>query len=120
MAMGAVLPGSALLVGLATAKTKTTDTRRASFIVVHPGWRIVQSIDPNHARELNGLAAQVNVIAESIHRTASASPAAAANDETSSRPSFADEMEKLANLRDRGILTEDEFAAAKTRLLGSF
>jgi phage shock protein C len=31
--------------------------------------------------------------------------------------SFSDEMAKLAELRDRGTLTEEEFAQAKTRLL---
>jgi len=32
--------------------------------------------------------------------------------------SVADELEKLAHLRDRGVLTEEEFAAQKARLLG--
>jgi hypothetical protein len=32
--------------------------------------------------------------------------------------SVADELEELASLRDRGILTDEEFTAAKTRLLG--
>jgi hypothetical protein len=29
-----------------------------------------------------------------------------------------DELERLASLRERGLLTEAEFAAAKARLLG--
>lgn len=32
--------------------------------------------------------------------------------------SLADELKKLAELRDAGVLTEDEFAAQKVRLLG--
>jgi hypothetical protein len=33
--------------------------------------------------------------------------------------SVADELTKLAALRDSGVLTEDEFAVQKARLLGS-
>lgn len=33
-------------------------------------------------------------------------------------PSLADELAKLAALRDQGILTEDEFATQKAKLLG--
>lgn len=36
-----------------------------------------------------------------------------------SRRSLADELRKLAELRDAGVLTEAEFAAQKARLLGS-
>ena len=36
----------------------------------------------------------------------------------SSRVGMADELQKLAQLRDNGVLSEDEFQAAKTRLLG--
>jgi len=49
MAMGSVLPGSALLVGLAVPKTATKDMRTASFILVHPEWRIVEPMDPDGA-----------------------------------------------------------------------
>jgi hypothetical protein len=37
---------------------------------------------------------------------------------TSELPSAADEFEKLASLRERRVLTEEEFQAAKARLLG--
>jgi hypothetical protein len=35
------------------------------------------------------------------------------------RASIADELSKLAALRDQGVLTEEEFAAQKARLLGN-
>jgi len=38
---------------------------------------------------------------------------------TSSGPDVADEITKLAALRDRGVLTEAEFAAAKAKILGA-
>jgi hypothetical protein len=34
------------------------------------------------------------------------------------QPDLADQLRKLADLRDAGVLTEEEFAAQKTRLLG--
>jgi hypothetical protein len=34
-------------------------------------------------------------------------------------PDLADQLRKLADLRDQGILTEDEFSAQKARLLGA-
>lgn len=37
---------------------------------------------------------------------------------TATAPSMMDELEKLAALKERGFLTDDEFAAAKRKLLG--
>lgn len=34
-------------------------------------------------------------------------------------PSYLDELEKLADLRDKGIITDDEFEAKKKELLGT-
>jgi len=33
-------------------------------------------------------------------------------------PSMTEELQRLADLRDRGAITEDEFQAQKARLLG--
>ena len=44
-----------------------------------------------------------------------AAPAPAA---TSSEPGYVGELERLAQLRDQGILTEEEFEAKKKQLLG--
>ena len=38
---------------------------------------------------------------------------------TGSSPSTADELAKLADLRDRGVISSKEFAQAKARLLGT-
>ncbi len=45
----------------------------------------------------------------------SAEPAAAPS---ASEPSYLEELEKLADLRDKGIITEEEFEAKKKELLG--
>jgi hypothetical protein len=36
----------------------------------------------------------------------------------SSEPDYLEELERLAQLKDKGIITEDEFAAKKAQLLG--
>jgi hypothetical protein len=45
--------------------------------------------------------------------TAATAPAA-----TSSEPGYVGELERLAQLRDQGILSEEEFGAKKKQLLG--
>ncbi len=47
-----------------------------------------------------------------------ATPAPAATASTDAEPSYLNELEKLADLRDRGLITEEEFAAKKGQLLG--
>ena len=42
----------------------------------------------------------------------------ATNETTASAPSVADELAKLAELKESGVLTEEEFNTQKTRLLG--
>ncbi len=49
--------------------------------------------------------------ADSAQATAEAAPAEA-------EPSYLDELERLATLRDQGVITEEEFAAKKGQLLG--
>ena len=45
-------------------------------------------------------------------------PAAAAAAPAAEPVDLADQLKKLAELRDQGILTDDEFAAQKAKLLG--
>ena len=47
-----------------------------------------------------------------------ATPAPAAAATVAAEPSYLDELEKLADQRDRGVITEEEFAAKKGQLLG--
>jgi hypothetical protein len=44
-------------------------------------------------------------------------PSASSAGATAAEPDVADELAKLATLRDRGILTDAEFAAQKAKLL---
>ena len=47
-----------------------------------------------------------------------AAPAPTAPATTAAAPSYLDELERLAALRDQGILTEEEFQAQKAKILG--
>lgn len=50
--------------------------------------------------------------------TGTAAPAAAAPAPVEPEPSYLDELERLAALRDQGIISEDDFEAKKRQLLG--
>ena len=52
------------------------------------------------------------------HLEAAPAPPAAAPQPAAASLSVADEIEKLASLKDRGILTQEEFDAKKRQLLG--
>ena len=49
---------------------------------------------------------------------AAAAPAASVAPPATSAPSYLGELEKLADLRDKGIITAEEFEAKKRQLLG--
>ena len=51
---------------------------------------------------------------EESAEAAAAAPAPAANDE----PEYVGELERLAQLRDQGIITNEDFEAKKKQLLG--
>jgi hypothetical protein len=45
--------------------------------------------------------------------------AAAAAPQSAAAPSMADQVSQLADLHNQGVLSDDEFAAAKAKLLGT-
>jgi hypothetical protein len=47
-----------------------------------------------------------------------APPPAPAAPAAGAEPNLADEIQRLSTLKDQGILSEDEFTAAKSKLLG--
>src|SRR4051812_192906 len=68
---------------------------------------------------VDGAGAQVLQAAPTIPPPATAGPYATAASASTDRGSLAEQVAKLAQLRADGVLTEDEFAAAKRRLLES-
>lgn len=122
MGIGSVLPGSALLVGLALPKTKREDTRTARFIIVHPRWRIEERLDPNSAGSTRGVAAQINAAASSQRRSAVQPPSEARS--SSAREFFSpvadelDQLERIAAMEAAGELSPTQAEAMRKRLLG--
>ena len=56
---------------------------------------------------------------DNLEQQAPATPDPAAQEEPATAPSMPDQLNQLAAWHEQGALTDDEFAAAKARLLGS-
>lgn len=72
-------------------------------------------------QDLNQAMQELNIQSQPLteeDQAALGSAAPAADESPANDTSYLDELEKLADLRDKGILTEDEFEAKKKDLLG--
>ena len=105
MAVGSILPGSALIPGMALQKKQSTDTRVARFMVVHPEWTLSVRIPPGNVSAVRPLALQVNRIADEL-RTAvtppSPAPAAPPGDDVISK------LERVGKLLEQGVITTEQ------------
>lgn len=126
---GLLLGGAGAVVGGLSGKTKTAKNVNRVEIRIHvndlnhPTFPILllsdemQRADPRYAEARRKGEQWAALLGAVIHRgevaTAHAAP-------TSSVPkgSVADELQKLAGLRDAGVLTEEEFQTQKARALG--
>ena len=107
-----ILVGGAILLGTGALVYKLTkqDTER---IEQHTG----QSAEDLTDEELQQAMRDLNIQSQDLtdeDRAALQQPEGAAAEE----PSYLDELERLGQLRDQGILTEEEFQAKKQDLLG--
>jgi hypothetical protein len=110
MAVGSLLPGSALIPGFAFQKKQTHDSRQLFFIVEHPEWSIFQEVGPELEAVVREVAVSINRAASQLSRN---TPAIAANqaDDPLER------LRKLGELRDSGVITDEEFEKKKAELL---
>ena len=87
----------------------------------HIGWMTNSTVQPFVIRVQQAIEARKRFLAEQqAGAIAAASPVtepATPHAQPASPNSLADELEKLANLMDRGILTPEEFAEQKAKLL---
>ena len=90
------------------AKVSKEDNRELYLMVQGDGWVFSRKCDLKHSRKALEFAARI----ESLTATRPEPP-------TTQAPSIAQELRDLAQLRDEGILTSDEFEQQKTRLLDS-
>jgi hypothetical protein len=116
MAIGSVLPGTALIPGLAFQKKETVDDRRLFFTIELRDWAKIIELDPQKVDigEVRQVAMAINAAARQI-----ADQEAKANAARVDSDSALDRLKKLGELRDAGVITEEEFAAKKSALLGS-
>jgi hypothetical protein len=111
--------------GRRTVKTlgmhqKKIDERELFLSIEGQGWAISAQVDPKDGAEAREFAAKVNT-AGMTHQAADISNAATSVSASTSAASLgrsvAEELKQLADLRDAGVLTEEEFTAQKVIVL---
>lgn len=126
---GMLLGGAGAVVGGLSGKTKTTKNVKRVEVRLHvndlnhPTFSVVllgdemQRTDPRYTEARRTGEQWAALLGAVVHRgevaTAHAAPAASLP-----KGSVADELQKLAGLRDAGVLTEDEFQRQKAKALG--
>lgn len=115
MAVGSILPGTALIPGLAFQKKTLQDSRTVLLTCVHPEWFFDVNVDPDHAASAILAANFINSRSEALSRGTGSSPAEP-NDSTNG--SSASQIREMKALLDEGIITQDDFDRFKTGLLG--
>lgn len=114
MAAGAILPGTALIPGLAFQKKKSIDSRSTYFVCAHPDWMLDVNVDPDSSGEALKAAKYINKQAEVLAATRPKSPDAPAP--AASSP--ANQIREMKALLDEGVITQEDFDKFKAGLLG--
>jgi hypothetical protein len=114
MAAGSILPGTALIPGLAFQKKKKNDLRETVFTVSGIDWSLSVEISPNQVTTARSIATQINQSAKKISKT---TPLIATEVSPPTAGSKVDQLTKLESLRSSGAISEDEFALLKSQIL---
>lgn len=100
-----------LVGGLVAFGAYKMSTRDAKRVEEHTGVAPEEMTDEELEKAMADLGIEKQTRdANDVEEAASATP--------SSTSSTADELQKLAQLRDQGVLTDEEFAAQKAKILG--
>jgi hypothetical protein len=105
----------ALTGGLGLFWKKKVDKRETYLLVEGEGFALMEQVDPKKTKDAQEFAAWLNN--ESAKATAGSRSSGTAAVSTN-QGGLADEIAKLAALRDSGVLSEEEFVAQKAKLLG--
>ena len=114
MAAGSILPGSALIPGLAFQKKKKNDMRETVFTVSGVDWTLKVEISPNQVTSARSIATQINQVAKKIGKT---TPISTVDVSTPTAGSKVDQLTKLESLRSSGAISGDEFELLKSQIL---
>jgi len=112
--VGTLFLGPIGLFGMGNAKERQTDTRELYLLVEGPGWAFTQQFVPEAGAGLRQFAQQIELAARnqgSVEPSEESGAGAQRPNETVAT------IRELATLRDEGVLTEEEFAVQKQRLL---
>jgi hypothetical protein len=112
--------GTAFLLGRGGSSRKEgSDDREAEIVITGPSWQESLSIDPDEVGSARKLIARLEPkIKKSQKGQPKVSPEATKNVPATSSSGVADEIKKLSDLRKEGVLSEEEFQAAKRNALG--
>lgn len=107
--IGMNLIGSAI--GGPTHNKKTSDSRTANLQITGPDWQVEINLHPGMANTARSLVSRINqrTQRESVGQTPNA-PATSGDDVATS-------LMKLADMKSQGLLSDEEFEKAKSRLL---
>ena len=112
--------GKAFLLGRGgSSRKKGSDDREAELVITGPSWQESLSIDADEVGSARKLIARLE---PKIRKSQGGQPIGSPED-TKIAPALpasgvADEIKKLSDLRKEGVLSEEEFQAAKKNLLG--
>jgi hypothetical protein len=96
----------------ALAFRKKKDHRELHLLIEGRGFAIIEPVPQRHEQKARRFAANVNAAAKQTEAAAAAPAPAAA-------PSTLDDLEQLGRLHRDGVLTDDEFADQKRRIIES-
>jgi hypothetical protein len=99
------------------SEKKKEDQRKLHLTVEGDGWGFTLPLDPKKGAAGRTFASQLNAAAFVPNEAATPPPSPPTASAVASSASVADELAKLAALRDQGVLSEEEFLAQKARLL---
>jgi hypothetical protein len=123
MAIGSILPGTALIPGLAMPKTEIHDDRELYLLVEHTEWARLIKLHANHGEQARTVAAAINQAARELGAKRAAEAEAEAADTPAQLPAIGEDtvthLAKLAELHAAGALNDAEFAQAKSRILAA-
>lgn len=120
MAAGSVLPGSALLPGLALQKKTTVDDRSAVLLIVHPEWNLTLRLNPDGLGPVRPVIARLEVAVRELERTESAR-LGRDQSQLAAGPTGAklDKLERIAALKASGVLSEERARAMTEEILSA-
>lgn len=111
MALLSPLPGSALAPGMALQKKTKVDTREVTFSIASAEWQFTCRTHPTLFADAKSIAERVNAIASKLEKA------------TRNEPQNVDSLSQLKQLKellDSGAISESEFQAMKSKILGQF